>query len=402
MPSNYKVNGTDIDTNLIPRSYLLDRYPELSAFFKNSMLSMTGSDSSGTLGNNTATGGKFSSPVIIASGSVDWKLISAGLSSIAGIKTDGTLWTWGGNSLGQLGTNTTTARSSPGQTVSATTNWKMVSMKGSTTCGIKTDGTLWLWGYNNYGQLGDNTITSKSSPVQTVSATTNWKFVTNSPYDVVTAIKTDGTLWTWGDGTYGQMGNNSTLSRSSPIQVAGTTWSYVTLFTHTLATKTDGTLWAWGRNNAGQLGLNDITNRSSPVQVGTDTTWKKISAGISISAGIKTDGTLWMWGTNSYGQLGTNNVTRYSSPVQTVSGGTNWYSINIEGYSSTLVTISAAIKTDGSLWVWGMNTDGELGDGTRTNRSSPVQTIAGGYNWKQIVGGVGNMYGLRDMSDDPI
>jgi alpha-tubulin suppressor-like RCC1 family protein len=279
----------------------------------------------------------------------------------------------------------------------------MVSMGYSSACGIKTDGTLWTWGANSYGQLGNNTSpTPRSSPGQTVSTTTNWKFVTYSFTGTMSAIKTDGTLWTWGYGFYGQIGNSSTLNRSSPIQVAGTTWSYVTLFTHTLATKTDGTLWAWGRNNAGQLGLNDITNRSSPVQVGTDTTWKKISAGISISAGIKTDGTLWMWGTNSYGQLGTNNVTRYSSPVQTVSGGTNWYSINIEGYSSTLVTISAAIKTDGSLWVWGMNTDGELGDGTRTNRSSPVQTIAGGYNWKQIVGGVGNMYGLRDMSDDPI
>ncbi len=227
-----------------------------------------------------------------------------------------------------------------------------------------------------------------------------------SDYDMIDQFVTTGTLWTWGRNTDGQLGDNSITSKSSPVQTVsgGTNWVSISAgISSGYAIKSDGSAWVWGNNGQSQLADNTNTSRSSPVQiVGNATNWFTLSGGRQGAAGIKSDGTLWMWGINTNGQLGTNNVTRYSSPVQTVSGGTNWYSINIEGYSSTLVTISAAIKTDGSLWVWGMNTDGELGDGTRTNRSSPVQTIAGGYNWKQIVGGVGNMYGLRDISDDPI
>ena len=206
-----------------------------------------------------------------------------------------------------------------------------------------TEGGLWLWGYGVFGGLGDNTITNRSSPVQTVSGGTNWK------------------------------------------QVAGGQ-------NHTAAIKTDGTLWLWGYNNAGQLGDNSITHRSSPVQtVSGGTNWKLVAAGTYSTVAIKTDGTLWTWGRNSVGELGDNTRTHRSSPVQTISGGTNWK--QVAGGNHTV-----AIKTDGTLWTWGNNSYGALGDNSTTNRSSPVQTVSGGTNWKQVSCGAGyHTFAIRDQ-----
>ena len=189
---------------------------------------------------------------------------------------------------------------------------------------------MWTWGNNYSGQLGDGTTINKSSPVQTIAGGTNWNQV-SAGYDYVTAIKTDGTLWAWGDNSSGPLGDNTTIPKSSPVQtIAG------------------------------------------------GTNWKQVSAGFNNTASIKTDGTLWMWGLNSSGQLGDNTIVRKSSPVQTIAGGTNWKQVSA-GFNS-----AAAIKTDGTLWMWGGNSKGQLGDGTRISKSSPVQTIAGGTNWKQV------------------
>jgi len=298
----------------------------------------------------------------------------------------GNLWTWGSNLYGGLGDNTTADKSSPVQTVTRGSNWKQVDY-GSTNFSkavIKTDGTLWLWGYNVYGNLGDNTTAYRSSPVQTVAGGTNWSQVACN-FGNIAAIKTNGTLWLWGDNSYGQLGDNTITNRSSPVQtiVFGTNWSKVACGgSHTAAIKTDGTLWVWGRNNAfGQLGDNTITNRSSPVQtIAFGTNWKSVTCGQLQTAAIKTDGTLWDWGYNSYGQLGDNTTANRSSPVQTVAGGTNWKQV-MGGYNI------GAIKTDGTLWSWGYNQTGSLGDNTTTSKSSPVQTIAFGKNWKQIACG---------------
>ena len=155
---------------------------------------------------------------------------------------------------------------------------------------------------------------------------------------------------------------------------------------------TEGGLWAWGRNYQGQLGDNTTTDRSSPVQtVSGGTNWKQVAGGLYHTAAIKTDGTLWLWGDNNKVQLGDNTTTRRSSPVQTISGGANWKQIAC-GYEHT-----AAIKTDGTLWLWGHNTNGQLGDNTRTSRSSPVQTVSGGTNWKQAACGFGHTAAIRDQ-----
>ena len=163
--------------------------------------------------------------------------------------------------------------------------------------------------------------------MQTIAAGTNWKQVSCGGYHTV-AIKTDGTLWLWGDNSNGQLGDSTIADRSSPVQTiaGGTSWKQVSCGArHSAAIKTDGTLWTWGDNGAGQLGDNTITNRSSPVQtIAAGTNWKQVSCSYSNMAAIKTDGTLWTWGNNGGGQLGDNSTTRKSSPVQTIAGGTNW------------------------------------------------------------------------------
>jgi alpha-tubulin suppressor-like RCC1 family protein len=237
---------------------------------------------------------------------------------------------------------------------------------------------------NQRGALGDNTEVDKSSPVQTVTYGINWSQV-SAGYLYTAAIKTDGTLWCWGENSAGQLGNNTVSRRSSPVQTVagGTNWKQVSCgYTSIAAIKTDGTLWGWGYGNQGQLGNNKGLPRSSPVQTVTfGTNWKQVSTVGSHTAAIKTDGTLWTWGDNSYGQLGDNTIISKSSPVQTVTYGTNWKQVSC---GNTQVT---AIKTDGTLWCWGRNSYGKLGDNTTTNRSSPVQTSAYGKNWKQVSAG---------------
>jgi len=356
---------------------ILDRYV-------GNQLWLWGRNNIGQLGDNTII--DKSSPVQTVSGGTNWKQVAAGgTAHTAAIKTDGTLWTWGLGTAGILGDNTTISKSSPVQTVSGGTNWKQVATGTSIIAAIKTDGTLWAWGTNTDGQLGDNTTTSKSSPVQTVAAGTNWKQVIAGTTGIF-AIKTDGTLWLWGTNTSGPLGDNTTISKSSPVQTVsgGTNWKQVAAGSSLIAAiKTDGTLWTWGLNQYGQLGDNTIINRSSPVQtVSGGTNWKQVATGLAHISAIKTDGTLWLWGANSNGQLGDNTIIDRSSPVQTVSGGTNWKQVAAGSIHTS------AVKTDGTLWAWGRNLFSALGDNTTIDKSSPVQTVAGGTNWKQVATGI--------------
>lgn len=361
------------------RQIYVDDYALIDQYATTGSLWVWGYGAIGQLGNNSTT--DRSSPVQTISGGTNWRQVAGGSSHTAAIKTDGTLWSWGQGGDGSLGDNTAISKSSPVQTVSAGTNWQQLECGSDHTIAIKTDGTLWLWGRNIYGELGTNDRTSRSSPVQTVSSGTNWKQVVGGNL-FTAAIKTDGTLWMWGYNNYGQLGTNDRTHRSSPVQTVsgGTNWKLVSTGDYyTAAIKTDGSLWSWGRNTYSELGTNNTTNRSSPVQtVSGGTDWKQVSAGRRHTAAIKTDGTLWVWGDNNYGVLGTNNDIARSSPVQTVSGGTNWKLVSAGGYQT------AAIKTDGTLWLWGRNGYGQLGTNNTTDRSSPVQTVAGGTNWKQL------------------
>ena len=184
--------------------------------------------------------------------------------------------------------------------------------------GIKTDGTLWTWGGNNLGTLGNNTMVDSNVPIQ-IGTDTNWKTLEVGQAHII-ALKTDGTLWGWGNNFQGQLGIGTTTASGVrvPTQIGtATDWKTISsTYNHTLAIKTNGTLWAWGRNDyTGQLGDGTTTNRIVPTQIGTATNWAFISAGDHHSMAIKTDGTLWTWGNNDGGELGTGNTTTYLNPT---------------------------------------------------------------------------------------
>jgi alpha-tubulin suppressor-like RCC1 family protein len=382
MPTfNFKDNdGVDIGDKYVTKEYVMDAYPDLVPGFTSGELFTAGYNNQGGLGDNTTT--NRSSPGTTAGNTRYWKQLSVGSVNMAAVKTDGTLWTWGGNSSGPLGDGTTTGRSSPGTTAGGGTNWKQVSVAFGFMAAVKTDGTLWTWGYNA-GGLGDGTTTGRSSPGTTAGGGTNWKQVEVNGNGNLVAIKSDGTLWTCGYGQFGKLGDGTTTSRSSPGTTAGggTNWKLVSCgYAAIGAIKTDGTLWTWGGNGSGQLGDGTTTSRSSPGTVaGGGTNWKTVACERNHSAAIKTDGTLWIWGQNNVGNLGTGNTTDRSSPGTVAGGGTNWKQVSCT-YRATY-----AVKTDGTLWTWGGDYYGGLGVGTSgVNRSSPGTTAGGGNTWKQV------------------
>jgi len=319
-----------------------------------------------------------------------WKQISAGYKYAAAVKTDGTLWTWGTADYGGLGINSLTTKSTPVTTFAGGTNWKQIDCAStSIIAAIKTDGTLWTWGWNQNQQLGINAANDRSTPVTTFAGGTDWKQV-SSGTNHTAAIKTDGTLWIWGTGDVGQLGINALAVRSTPVTTfaGGTNWKQVACgFVNTAAIKTDGTLWTWGRNIYGNIGDNTTTQKITPVTTfAGGTNWKQVTCGYEILA-IKTDGTLWTWGR---GGQGDNTTTPRSTPITTFAGGTNWKQVSSGNFHN------AAIKTDGTLWTWGANSKGQLGlgDTTYITRSTPVTTIAGGTNWKQVACGTNSCFGI--------
>jgi alpha-tubulin suppressor-like RCC1 family protein len=397
-----------------------------------------GSNYYGQLGDGTTT--ERHSPVQIGTATT-WQSVSAGRWHTVAIRTDGTLWAWGRNDLSQLGDGTTTERHSPVQIGTATT-WQSVAAAGvggwdlvtydyvpvAVTVAVRRDGTLWAWGTNTYSQLGDGTTINRTAPTQIGTATT-WQSVSAGAYHVA-AVRTDGTLWAWGigdgtptgsgvptqigtattwqsvsagyghtvalrqDGTLwawgfndsGKLGDGTTTSRSLPVQVGtAAIWqSACAGDEHTVALRANGTLWAWGDGGNGQVGSTTLAtnNRFSPEQIGTATTWQSVSAYHNYTVALHHDGTLWAWGGNYYGQLGDGTTTNRTVPVQ-IGTSTMWKSITT---SSSYSKSTLAVRTDGTLWAWGNNYSGQLGDGTTTDRATPVQ-IGTATTWQTVAGG---------------
>jgi alpha-tubulin suppressor-like RCC1 family protein len=278
-----------------------------------------------------------------------------------------------GSSLTINGVKTSDFGSYKASVNNATTLIRAVAAGGNNTLYVKSDGTLWAMGSNDYGQLGDGTTTGRSTAVQVATGVAS---VSAGGYHSL-YVKTDGTLWAMGLNGSGQLGDGTTTRRLTPVQVATGVASVSTSLAsgvsdfyggngHTLYVKTDGTLWAMGRNQYGQLGDGTTTGRSTAVQVATGVA--SVTAGPDHTLYVKTDGTLWAMGYNQYYQLGDGTATNRSTPVPMALGATSASARTLQTYY---------VKTDGTLWAMGLNSEGQLGDGTTTDRRTPANINTG-------------------------
>jgi len=305
-----------------------------------------------------------------------WKEIANGEIYSVGIKTDGTLWSWGEDGgWGRLGQGSSTYNLNTPTQIGTATNWEKVSTSWYHVVALKTDGTLWVWGGNNNGELGLGHNNPVFNPIQLGINT--WKAFCAAPNHTL-AIKTDGTLWAWGSNQNGALGDGTLLSKNVPTLISATSdWKDVSCnLGRSIAIKNNNTLWTWGFNSpALGLGINyaGITYITTPTQIGTDTDWKMAVVGFGFSLALKQNNTLWGWGGNGDGQLGNGTTTNNFTPTQ-IGTATDWEEINVDSRTSS------GIKTDGTLWAWGQNTYGQLGNNSTTNATSPVQ-ITTNTNW---------------------
>ncbi|MCL1926250.1 MAG: CPBP family glutamic-type intramembrane protease [Syntrophorhabdaceae bacterium] len=275
--------------------------------------------------------------------------VSVAITHTIAVKKDGSLWAWGSNDYGELGDGTTQDRPKPVKIMDFAAS---VSAGGSHSMAIKKDGSLWVWGSNKKGQLGDSTTQDRHKPVKIMDSVA---YVSaGGSYSM--AIKTDGTLWAWGGNSDAALGDGTKENILTPVKIMDSV-AYVSAGSnHTLAIKTDGSLWAWGRNFEGQLG--DDTGGSlgktqlEPVKIMDSVAG--VSAGFDHTVAIKTDGGLWAWGDNDHGQLCDGTTQGRHKPVKIIDSAASASA----GNGHTLV-----MKTDGSLWACGRNLEGQLGNG---------------------------------------
>lgn len=370
--------------------------PTLTA--NNSFLYSFGYNFYGQLGNDSIV--NSTSPTETVINTPVWNLLAESHgNSNAAIKDDGTLWVWGYNNIGNLGTNNTIGYSSPVQTSIGGSIWQHCSASIYNLAAINGYGNLFVAGSNAYGQLGLGNTTDTSSLVQTANFST-WKWAT-AGYQSMFAISTSGKLYAVGKNGYGQLGignytNQSTWTAVAPSQ----TWlSLDNDSNFTLALRSDGTVWAWGSNGAGQLGqnLNPVALPSSltPLQVFTTNDWTAVTAGYGTSYAIRGDGTLWAWGLNNSGQIGDSTTVNRSSPIQ-VGSDTTWSAIGAG------LQFAVALKNDGTVWSWGRNDREQLGNISASgNQSSPMQVITPGLVWASLSVGLNSTSILTDLTPAP-
>ncbi len=418
--------GTDTDWNTTQ----ISTYNSTMARKANGNLWGWGADTARMLGDGVTTTKMV--PTLVSS-ATDWVSVSAGNNASYGIKSNGTLWGVGTNTTGQLGIGTLSNKNSWTQ-IGTDTNWAAVSGGANTMAARKTDGTIWGCGSNIYGMIsadgtvdrvatltqigtytdvshfecshtglvflrssnnnllgngytiyytfGQNTCGSMSF-IQ-IGTDTNWASVSGGNYHAA-AIKTDGTLWVWGRNNYHQLGNGTIVDVFVPTQVGtNTNWkSVVCTNVATMALTTDGTLFSWGYNGVGQLGLNSLTDQYTPAQVGTDTDWYSISGAGATSGGyfaLKTNKTIWLSGPNAQNPQGSNSSVFYYTP--TLMGTVSLYNNAETAFSAFTQVLN--IRSNGQLYGWGNNTNGQLGLGTENDVNTGQILISGMASCKYV------------------
>jgi alpha-tubulin suppressor-like RCC1 family protein len=380
--SNFVSTSTDLDDVLAPRIWFK---PAGNKIFS------AGNNSAGQLGDNTTTIKCVFVQETTASGA--WAAVSGGAGHVSALKSNGTLWSWGLNNVGQLGINVLGGSfSCARQEITSSTNWCFTSSGGCNTAAIKTEGSLWTWGSGACFALGRGNLTSNScSPIREFSSSTDWSFVDVGQINSMSAIKQNGSLWSWGLNCCGKLGDGTTVTRSVPTRefTSSTNWCAVSLASfHSAAVKTDGTLWSWGCGANGALGYGSTTSQCSPVrEVSNSPDWKSVSAGGELTTvALKNDNSLWIWGCTGISDLGTK-----CSPVQEITSSYDWYKHTVGGGSIM------SVKTDGTLWGWGTNICGMLGNGSTLSVNTPTK-VSIDTTWKDVQIGITSTHALK-MSD---
>ena len=308
------------------------------------------------------------------------------------LKTDGTVWSWGTNSSGQLGVSASANVNTPVQ-VGGLTDVIAVSAGGAHSLALKADGTVWAWGSNSSGQLGAGEPSSVRRNVPVMVSGLSGVTAISAGGGHSLALKADGTVWAWGSDTSGQLGNVPSISSSVPVQ-ARTDRAMVSIAAgsgHSLAVASDGTVWAWGANSSGQCGQSTIDSRVfAPSRLYSLTNFAQVSAGGNFSAALRQDGTVWAWGDNGYGQLGYYQGGSSSAYPYQATGVTDVAAI--EAGSEYML----ALKADGTFWGWGRNTYGMIGKGAPNNFGGPIQVNLGGVPISFTAGPAHSVVVLQD------
>ena len=316
------------------------------------------------------------------------KAIMGGEEHNVALNADGTVWSWGWNAIGQLGNGTTNDAATPVQTgltaIPPLTSVTRLGGRPYFTLAVKADGTVWGWGMNRYGQMGNGTsgMVPVTIPVQVNNSGPGG--IINNPIEVTcgytygAALALNGTVWTWGTGSFGQLGAGPRITSYMPVQVTGL--SNVTAISsgwaHMLALKSDGTVWSWGLNAHGEVGDGTAMNRSNAVQVLNVSNIVAVSGGDDHSSALAADGTVWKWGQNDVGELGNGTTNNLANPVPA--------KILVDAFGApftNIVMVSArdyhniAVKADGSVWMWGANDQGQCGVGTTNNVYQPATVV---------------------------
>ncbi len=338
-----------------------------------------GDNINGHFGDGGTTGS--TTPTVAHGGTTGWVSIAADTSSTRGhtcaLRNDGTIFCAGYNTEGQLGDNTNTNSTTPVQESLTDTDWQLVKVGHRHSCAIKTGGSAFCWGDNDDGQLGDNSTTDRNSPTEVDGAHTDWDAITVGGTHTC-GLRNNGVAYCWGDNTYGQLGDNSTTDSNIPVAVAGggSNWIHIDANgDYTCALTQTGRAWCWGNSANGRLGTGAFegSNLLEPNEVaGSHTNWSDISTGRASTCGIRS-GRLYCWGNRAEHLVtdGGGTTGDEYSPVEDSNAWDDWQTITVNWENA------CGVRTDGSIYCWGLNDFGQVGDGTTTSRNTPtlVNTI---------------------------